>query len=162
MQRTKDVNPGYPAVPGTTNNCAKCADVVVDILNGADPATARAARGAISELEFAADQFFATQELVLDAAKNWRKVPDQLTVEKAMQATPPGSHGRLWGLRDGRVGHLINVWNDGKRAWFVDGQTGRIQWVENGKLFELDTLSGKIGPAGDGGYTGFRLLLSDF
>ena len=161
VQRIREVNPEFPQRPGTTDNCARCTDVVADILNGRNPKDLRAARGSITPEEFALDNHLATRDLLLDAAKDWRPVPDRVAIDKAMQATPPGSHARVWGKRkDG--GHVFNVWNDGQRVWFIDGQTGRISWVRNGRMWEFDPRTGRTRPLSDAQYDAFELLLADF
>jgi hypothetical protein len=93
----------------------------------------------------------------------WPKVGGRDEIEKLMSATPPGSHGRVVGVRPEEWivdpnhpkggywhehgNHVFNVWNDGKRVWAIDAQSGTL----------ADWTGGSDVP-----YVNFHVMITDF
>ena len=146
LRRIRNVNPGFPDEAGRATNCTECVEAVERILRGEDAALVRAGLGDDSYTWFQLNSRAAVAHIdpVLDRARDWIRVGSQQQIEELMAATPPGSFARVWGKRAGAHGHVFNVWNDGARVWFLDGQVG-----------SLGTFAGQ-------GYTELSLLLTGF
>ncbi len=87
---------------------------------------------------------------------------NRMAISIAMEATPPLSHARVWALRKNTSGHQVSVWNDGQRVWFIDSQTSRVSTFIQGRHWVFDLHTGKWQLGDDSGYSGFKVLLSDF
>jgi Papain fold toxin 1, glutamine deamidase len=106
--RLTDINraPGGPHF----DNCPSCAIAVDQTLAGA-PASAIADRAmSVRDLAARYDGMFVM------ADREW--------ITEQLLDAPSGARGIVFGMRDGREGHVFNAVQENGRVYFVDGQTG--------------------------------------
>jgi hypothetical protein len=123
--RLADINraPGGPHF----DNCPSCA-IATDLTLAGSPASAIPGRALmLRELAARYDSMFVM------ADREW--------ITQQLLDAPSGARGIVFGMRDGREGHVFNAVQEDGHVYFIDGQTGKAAAVQENyvKLFFLRT-----------------------
>jgi hypothetical protein len=104
----RDIN----AAPGGPHfdNCPSCAIAVDQTFAGAAASAIPGRALTVKDLAARYDGMFVM------ADRDW--------IIEQLESAPSGARGIVFGMRDGREGHVFNALQENGRVYFVDGQTG--------------------------------------